>query len=64
MATYIVYPQIAWVTSEQIRSWYQDALANNELAEEYKSAQTEEDMARALDDAGIITRAKPRRGPR
>lgn len=48
--------QILWPErGAQIRGWYEDAVANEECDD---GAETFEDMARALDDAGLITLGK------
>lgn len=55
MSVYIIYPERRIVDDETIEMWYIDALANREIAEEYLHAKTIDQMARALDDAGIVT---------
>jgi hypothetical protein len=53
---YTVYPERRHVTARQVRDWYADAVANNELdPHRVVSDPTLEDMAAALDDAGIVT---------
>lgn len=47
----ILWPRKEWLTEEQIRSMYADALANKQVA----PADTVQEMAEELDSAGIIT---------
>jgi hypothetical protein len=54
--TYIIYPEYRCVDDRTIAGWYADAVANHEVEDE--TATTVEEMAAALDDAGIITRGR------
>lgn len=55
----IIWPEKRWVTTEQIKSWYEDAVANGE-AEEIMLNDPEE-MARELHSIGAITLGRGRR---
>jgi hypothetical protein len=57
---YIVYPEKRWVTAKQIHTWFEDALDNGEIADEYTAAKTAVERAKALDDAGLLTQGRPR----
>lgn len=57
---YIIWPQKQWVKAAQIEVWFDDAVANEEIAEDRKDAYTISEKADALADAGIITRGSPR----
>lgn len=52
---YIIYPENRFVTSSQMKMWYYDAVANDEIAREYLDLDDTARMAEALSDAGIIT---------
>ena len=56
---FIVYPFRGYLPAHRIESLYADAIANGEIAKEYRNARTVVEKARALDNAGIITRGKP-----
>lgn len=58
MAVRLVYPEKRVVSNATIATWYSDAVANNQIAQDYLSTEkhpTIRDMAAALMDAGIIT---------
>lgn len=61
MATYIIWPEEKYIDSDTIKGWYDDAVENGNIGIEYMNANTEEEMARALDNAGLITRGTPRK---
>ena len=56
---YIVYPERRYVTEETIAGWFADAVENREISPEYLGAKDTATMVRALNDAGIITTARP-----
>ncbi len=49
----ILWPEHCFVSEEQIRTWYSDAVANCEAEE--TDLQNSEDMAKELSYIGIIT---------
>lgn len=54
---YLVWPERRYVSTATIRMWYSDAVVNRQV----KAGITNpDDMALALDDAGIITLGTPR----
>ncbi len=57
MSFNLIYPEQRRVSDDTIRQWYADAVANNEIAPEYKGFEKHDvmKMAAALSDAGIIT---------
>lgn len=55
---YIVWPEKKWISAETIRTWYADGVDNEDISPEYRGATELDEMAAALDDAGIITRGK------
>lgn len=58
MTFHIVYPERRIVSAKTIESWFRDAIANGEIDDEFAGCLTVQIMARALDNAGIITLAK------
>jgi hypothetical protein len=52
---YVIWPDPRWVSEAQIRSWYDDAVADGDIAEEYLFAHDVETMQRALSDCGFVT---------
>lgn len=52
---YICYPREGVVSSRDIRTWFNDAKANNQIDARFRSVRDTLAMARALNDAGIIT---------
>lgn len=48
----IIWPERKLVPAHRIRTWYEDAVVNGEVD---VTGDTIEEMARALDDAGLIT---------
>lgn len=55
MDTYIIWPEKRWVSEATLWGWYDDAVANCQIAEEYLFAHDLETARRALSDAGLIT---------
>lgn len=55
---HIVWPERRTVSEETVRGWYFDAVANKEV-EDLGEHPTLEQVVAALDDAGLITSAKP-----
>ena len=51
----IIWPERRSVSTSQIEGWYDDAVANGEIDDDYLDAETVDRKAAALDDAGIIT---------
>jgi len=58
-ATYILWPERRWVSESTMWTWYGDAVANREIADEYLYAHDLQTARRALSDAGIITLGQP-----
>ena len=60
MLVYILYPEKRWVPVETLNGWYHDAVANDEIAEEYKGVPDDQWLRQgmALSDAGLITMGK------
>lgn len=56
----ILWPDRRWVSENQIKIWYSDALANGDAEDETIFEDTEA-MARELHDIGIITLGRGRR---
>ena len=57
----IIWPERRLVDEDQIRVWFDDAVANGDLPEEYAQNITEpEEMARELSDIGHITLGRGR----
>ena len=54
----IIWPEKRFVSDDTIAEWFADRVADNEIAPQYLGAKDTETMARALEDAGIITRGK------
>jgi hypothetical protein len=52
---YIIWPDQRYVTESQVWAWYEDAVADGQIAEEYLFAHDLETAQRALMDAGLIT---------
>jgi hypothetical protein len=52
---WIVWPEQRFVSADQIRTWYSDAVANGEMAREYLDLTDVGRMAEGLSDAGMIT---------
>ena len=55
MDTYILWPERRWVPETQLWGWYNDAVANGEISDEYLGAHDLQTIRRALSDAGLIT---------
>lgn len=55
MRFWIIWPEARFVPAAQIRRWYFDAVANDQIAPEYLDEVRPERMAEALSDAGLIT---------
>ena len=51
----IVYPEKRTVSEQTIKNWYADAVANDEIDEQFIKANDVLTMARGLSDAGLIT---------
>lgn len=51
----IIWPEQRLVSPEQIRTWYDDAVANGELEPEWLGLEEPFNMARALHHTGLIT---------
>lgn len=56
---WIIWPDRRMVPERTIKVWYNDAVANGEIAEEYHNAHDLQVMLWALSDAGIITLGEP-----
>lgn len=52
---WIIWPESRFVTEHQMKTWYFDAVANNQIAREYLDLADVAKMAEALSDAGLIT---------
>jgi|HubBroStandDraft_4_1064222.scaffolds.fasta_scaffold153449_2 hypothetical protein len=52
--TLILWPERRWLTAGQLWTWYEDAVANGEIADEYLYAHDLQTARRALNAAGII----------
>jgi hypothetical protein len=52
---YIIWPDRRLVSESQVWSWYEDAVANGQIAEEYLFAHDLETAKRALSDSGLVT---------
>ncbi len=52
---FIVWPEKRLVSSAQIESWYADAVADNEMEDEYLDAKDLISKAQALHGMGYIT---------
>lgn len=51
----VIWPERRTVSDATVQSWYEDAVANGEIAEEYLGADTIKRMRQGLDDAGLVT---------
>lgn len=52
----IVWPYKGFASNEQIESWHSDAVENGDVE---AGAKTYDEMAKALDDAGLLTLVRP-----
>jgi hypothetical protein len=52
---WIIWPENRFVSENQMKTWYFDAVANNEISREYLDLKDVSKMAAALNDAGLIT---------
>lgn len=55
---YIVWPEEGLVSAAKIVGWFEDAVADGKIEEDYLDAKFPQEMAQALDNAGIITLGK------
>jgi hypothetical protein len=57
---YIIWPEKRFVAAGEIKTWYEDAVANGEIDSEYEGLSDDEVeiMADALHQAGAITLGK------
>jgi hypothetical protein len=53
--TYIIWPEERRVPEGVLWGWYEDAVANGKIADEYLHAHDLQTAQRALSDAGLIT---------
>lgn len=56
---YIIYPEERYISDAQVTSWFTDAVANGDVSKVDRPGElTTNEMAAALEDAGLITRGR------